>query len=141
MCNPALIQIVDAQVTQKTPAEYLLIVAPEFKDIDYTGALEVAELRIPAGLCGDKRPLLVAYLAAHTLALANPMLASANILSVTEGGTSTTFKNSQSSTKNGEFGLTTFGQAYDSISRACVMGVMVRDSAYQLYPGYPYGIY
>ncbi len=138
MCIPAL-PIIKEQVIQKTPTEWFIIIAPELKNIDYTGALEVAELRVPAGLCGDKRPLLVAYLAAHTLALANPMLSSANIRSVTEGAVSTTFKNSQSSTKDGEYGLTTYGQVYDSISRSCIMAVTTRDSAYQLYPEYPYG--
>lgn len=54
-----------------TVEEILVIIAPELADYDSAGAIAVAELEIAPGLCGNKRPLLVAYLAAHIITIGN----------------------------------------------------------------------
>jgi hypothetical protein len=56
-------------VASSTPAEIIAVIAPEFANIDSSGAIAIAEMQIAQGLCGDKRPLLVAYLAAHILTM------------------------------------------------------------------------
>lgn len=140
MCiNTDLSVVAIPGVIGKTPGEYFIIIAPEFKDIDYSGAIEVANIQIAPDLCGAKRPLLVAYLAAHTLTIANPTgLASGSLSSVTEGGTSITFKNGQSSNKSTGLSSTKYGEEYDRLSRGCIMSVRTRSGACFDY-GLPYG--
>jgi hypothetical protein len=110
-----------------TPAELLVIIAPEFKDIDYSGAITVAEMQIAPNLCGDMRPLLVAYLAAHVLTIANPTGgSSANIASITEGNTSIKYENMQAVIQTTGLSDTTYGREYDRLSRGCVFAARTR---------------
>jgi hypothetical protein len=110
-----------------TPAEYLVIIAPEFKNIDFVGALQVAELQISAGLCGDKRPLLVAYLAAHVLTIANATGGSAgNISSYTEGGASIKYEITKTSLDVSGLSDTKYGRELIRIRSGCIMPVRTR---------------
>ncbi len=110
-----------------TPSELFVIVAPEFKDIDYTGALMVADMEIAQGLCGDKRPLLVAYLAAHILTVANRNGgSSASISALREGGVSVQYENTKSVIQSIGLSDTSYGREYDRLRRSCTMAVRTR---------------
>lgn len=123
-----------------TPAELFIIIAPEFKDIDFTGAISVAEMEIGQGLCGDKRPLLVAYLAAHVLSIANPTGgARGNIGSITEGDTSIKYENVKSNITSTGLADTIYGREFDRLRRGCIMAVRTRICDLVAYPGSIYG--
>jgi hypothetical protein len=110
-----------------TPAELFVIVAPEFRDIDFTGAIMVADMEIGQGLCADKRPLLVAYLAAHILTIANPSGgSSANIGSLTEGGTSVRYENMRAVIQTTGLSDTSYGREFDRLRRGCIFAVRTR---------------
>ncbi len=131
---------IEVRVIRQTPGELFIVIAPEFKDIDYAGAITVAEMQIATNLCGNMRPLLVAYLAAHILTIANPTgVASGALASVTEGGTSIAFKSGQSSTKSTGLSSTKYGDEYDRLSRGCIMSVRTRDSLCNNFGGYYFG--
>lgn len=88
------------------------------------GAIDMAELQVGAKLCGDKRPMLVAYLAAHILSLSQRSLGAAgSVTSLSEGGLSVGFG---SSGVMGSLSQTTYGQEYDRISKGCIFSPRTR---------------
>jgi hypothetical protein len=106
-----------------TPAQILPTIAPELVG-DQSAVIAIAEMQIAPGLCGDKRPLLVAYLAAHIATLAARGGVSGGVSAMTEGSLSVSFGGSM---KDG-LGATAYGQEYDRLSRACVFAAGTRAS-------------
>ncbi len=110
-----------------TPAELLIIIAPEYIGINVTGAIEVAEMQIALDLCGDKRPLLVAYLAAHILTIGGKAGgATGDLASLKEGGTAVSYKSSKPSIESTGLSDTSYGREYDRMSRGCVFAARTR---------------
>jgi len=110
----------------QTPAQILPVVASEFVGVDATDIIALAELQVAPGLCGDKRPMLVAYLAAHMLTIANRQGGAAgSVTSVKEGQLAETYGNAGASHSPG-IGATSYGQEYDRMSRACAFSVRTR---------------
>ena len=107
----------------QTPAEILPVIAPELTG-DRSAVIVLADMQIAPGLCGDKRPLLVAYLAAHIATLAERGGASGGVASMTEGSLAVSFGGAM---KDG-LGATSYGQEYDRLSRACVFAAGTRMS-------------
>lgn len=111
----------------KTADELLIIIAPEYSSVDVSGAIEVADMQIAIGLCGDKRPLLVAYLAAHILTVGGKAGgATGDLSSLKEGGTAVTYKSSKASIETTGLSDTSYGREYDRLSRACVFTARTR---------------
>lgn len=109
-------------------AAILAIIAPEFDGVDLTGAIAIAELQIGVGLCGDKRPLLVAYLAAHILTIARRKLgAGGDVRSLKEGGLSIEYSSGSAKIITG-LSNTSYGQEYDRISKGCVFTPRTRNT-------------
>lgn len=106
-----------------TPAEILPTIAPEFALIDADDAIAIAEMQIADGLCGDKRPLLVAYLAAHILTMGKRGGAAGSVTSLKEGQLSIGYG---STGIMGSLGQTGYGAEYDRLSRACVFAARTR---------------
>ena len=98
-----------------TPAQILPTIAPELTG-DQSAVIAIAEMQIAPGLCGDKRPLLVAYLAAHIATLGQRGGASGAIASKSEGALSVSFGGAMKDGLN----ATSYGAEYDRLSRACV---------------------
>ena len=114
-------------------ADLIPTIAPEFADsAELQGAIDVAEMQIADGLCGDKRPLLVAYLAAHVLSVASRKGSGGPVTSLSEGGLSIGFG---SSGIMGSLSQTSYGQEYHRLSRACVFAPRTRVKASQIPPG------
>jgi Protein of unknown function (DUF4054) len=110
-----------------TPAELIIVIAPEYASIDVSGAIDVAEMQIATGLCGDKRPLLVAYLAAHILTIGGKAGgATGNLSSLKEGGTAVTYKSAQAAIETTGLSDTSYGREYDRLSRGCVFAARTR---------------
>lgn len=96
-------------------------IAPEFTLVDVTGAVEAAEMQIADGLGGDKRPLLVAYLAAHILTIARRSGAGGGVAALKEGDLSINY------TGSGEgIMATSYGAEFDRLSRGCVFAARTR---------------
>lgn len=99
--------------------DILLEIAPEFAGEDLSGVIAIAELRIRPGFCGDKRPLLVAYLAAHIKAMA---VRSSNkdgaISSLSEGGLSISYNTANIDVDN-NYTSTSYGREYEILERSC----------------------
>lgn len=109
-----------------TPAQWIPIIAAEFATVDLSGAISAAELRIRDGLGGDKRPLLVAYLAAHIYTVAIRSSGGTGAISkVSEGGVSIEYDNGTNSKIIQRHSSTTYGKEYDSMSDDLVIGAMV----------------
>jgi len=106
-----------------TPAQILPTIAPELTG-DRSAVIAIADMQIAPGLCGDKRPLLVAYLAAHIATVAARGGVSGGVSGMTEGALSVSFGGAM---KDG-FGATSYGQEYDRLSRACVFAAGTRAS-------------
>ena len=107
-----------------TVEEILAIIAPELADYDASGAIAVANMQIAPNLCGDKRPLLVAYLAAHIITIGNRANgATGSIASVTEGKTSITYGTSQLDIPSSGLSDTSYGREYDRLRRGCVVAI------------------
>lgn len=106
-----------------TAESLLLIVAPEFTGVDASGAISVAEMQIADGLCGDKRPLLVAYLAAHILTMSKRGGDVGAVTGLKEGQLSINYG---STGTTGSLGQTGYGAEYDRLSRACVFAARTR---------------
>ena len=85
-----------------------------------TGLIELAELRVGASFCPDKRNYLVAYMACHMFTLANRNGDSGFITGRTEGDLSVTYANTQGSSSGNELDLTSYGKMYLSLCRGCV---------------------
>ena len=111
-----------------TPADILIIIAPEYVgNPNATGAILVAEMEVAPGLCGDKRPLLVAYLAAHILTVGGRTAGSSgDIASVKEGGTAISYNNTTPEISTTGLSDTSYGREYDRISRGCIFAVRTR---------------
>lgn len=111
-----------------TPAALLPVIAPEFADVDASAAIVVAEMQVGENLCGDKRPLLVAYLAAHILSLGSRSGLSSGaagaVTSLSEGSLSIGFGGA--SGVMGSLGQTSYGMEYDRLSRGCVFAARTR---------------
>ena len=109
-----------------TAAELLPVIAPEFAG-DQSAAIAVAEMQVGVGFCGDKRPLLVAYLAAHILTLGKRSggagRAAGSVTNMTEGKLSIGFGGSG---MIGSLGQTSYGTEYDRISRGCTFTARTR---------------
>lgn len=107
------------------PADILPTIAPEFAGIDATDMIALAELRIAPNLCGDQRPLLVAYLAAHMLTMAarNGSGGAGAVTSLKEGQLAIGYA---STGTIGALGSTSYGSEYDQMSRACVFAARTR---------------
>lgn len=106
--------------------EIFQLIAPELSsDLNLVeDAVTLAELQVGADLCGDKRPLLVAYLAAHLLSLTNRKTGSSGSLtSLSEGNLSLGFGQSG---LMGSLGQTVYGVEYDRLSRGCIFAVRTR---------------
>ncbi len=111
-----------------TVEEYILIIAPEFTGVDLTGAISIAELRIAPNLCGDQRPLLVAYLAAHILTEANRSIGvDSNIDSMTEGNLSIHYSNVSVDVNNSYTG-TRYGREFETMLKGCIIKPMTSSS-------------
>jgi mevalonate kinase len=101
-------------------ADLLLVIAPEFDNIDTSGALAIAEIQVGVNLCGDTRPLLVAYLAAHILTIAQRASGSGgDITSITEGHASITYSSGSAKITTG-LSRTNYGQEFDRLSKGCI---------------------
>jgi hypothetical protein len=111
----------------KTPVEWIAIVAKEFADSDLLdGAIEAAELLIAPDLCGDRRSLLVAYLAAHllTISLAYDGAIGA-ISSYKEGDVAITYNNGKSGIDSSDYNTTSYGRMYNQIASSCVIPIVM----------------
>lgn len=110
-----------------TPADLIPTIAPEFAGVDASAAIAVAEMQVGPNLCRDKRPLLVAYLAAHIMSLGNRTAqaggASGEVSSLSEGQLSISFG---ASGVMGGLGQTAYGVEYDRLSRGCVFAARTR---------------
>jgi hypothetical protein len=110
-----------------TPAELLIDIAPEFASIDTSGAITVAEMQIAPDLCGDKRPMLVAYLAAHILTRGRRAGgATGSIASITEGDVTVTYVNKKGFIETTGLSNTGFGEEFDRLRRGCLVAMRTR---------------
>lgn len=109
-----------------TASEIFDLIAPELaSSINKTNALDLAEIQIKANFCGDKRPMLVAYLAAHILSLSlRGSSAPGSLNSISEGSLSLSF--SGSGNVLSALGQTQYGVEFDRLSRSCVFSVRTR---------------
>lgn len=109
-----------------TASEIFDLIAPELlSNINKTSALDLAEIQIKADFCGDKRPMLVAYLAAHILSMSlRGSAAAGSLTSISEGSLSLGFSGSGS--VMGALGQTQYGVEFDRLSRSCVFAIRTR---------------
>ena len=106
------------------PEELIPVIAAEFACKDATQAIQLAEMQIAPNLCGDRRPLLVAYLAAHIMSLAQRTGgAGGQVTSLSEGALSMGFG---STGIMGSLSQTSYGIEYDRISRGCIFAARTR---------------
>jgi hypothetical protein len=84
------------------------------------GLIQLAELRVGASFCPDKRNYLVAYMACHMFTLASRNGDSGFITGRTEGDLSVTYANTQASSSGNELDLTSYGKVYRELCRGCV---------------------
>lgn len=104
-----------------TAAELLQTIAPEISGLDAFAAIGVAEMQVGINVGGDKRPLLVAYLAAHVLTLAQRRGAAGSVSGMSEGSLSISYGG------GGEgLGATSYGAEFERISRGCVFASRTR---------------
>lgn len=108
-----------------TPADLIPTIAPEFADVDTSAAIDVADMQIGPNLCGDKRPLLVAYLAAHILTIAGREGRSGGVSSLSEGGLSVAFGR-VNPMGDSNLETTSYGAEYLRLSRGCVFAPRTR---------------
>ena len=112
-------------------ADILVVIAKEFSDLpeaEIQGAIDVADRQIAPNLCGDNRPTLVAYLAAHVLTIANKAGgATGDVASISEGHKSITYSNSTAEVRS-SLSKTSYGQEYSRLSRLCVFSARTRVS-------------
>ncbi len=107
------------------PATLLPVIAPEFAGVDLPAAIEVADMQIAPGLCGDKRPLLVAYLAAHILTIGKRKGTAGGVSSVKEGNLAISYSGASGSAGD-SLGATSYGAEYDRLSRGCAFAARTR---------------
>lgn len=97
-----------------TPAEIIPIVAPELVgNAQLAGAIGLAEEQVSVRHC--RRSLAVAYLAAHTLTLAQRGGRGGAVASETEGSLSRSF----SSTSSEGLSQTAYGKELERLNRQC----------------------
>jgi hypothetical protein len=111
----------------ETPVEEIIpVIAPEFGCRDTSLVIEIAEMQVGENLCGKKRPMLVAYLAAHILALGERTGgAGGSVASLSEGALSVSFGTTG---VMGSLGQTSYGIEYDRLSRGCIFAARTRVS-------------
>ncbi|MBE0434617.1 MAG: DUF4054 domain-containing protein [Methylomicrobium sp.] len=110
-----------------TPTEILSVIAPTLaKSANAGDAVALADMQIGAKLCPDKRPMIVAYLAAHILALSNIGETTGgvggSISAMSEGQLSLSFGNGA----NGGLLSTSYGVEYDRLIRGCIFAPRTR---------------
>ncbi len=108
------------------PAAILPVIAPEFAAVDATDQIAVAEMQIATGLCGDRRPMLVAYLAAHILTLGQRGGVSGPVTAQAEGQLSESY--GATAMAKDSLASTSYGAEYDRMSRACVFAPRTRSA-------------
>ncbi len=114
-----------------TAQEILAAIAPEFASIDPSGALTIADKQIAPNLGGDQRPMLIAYLAAHILTIANKHNGATGAMSsISEGNVTATYITAGSKVKSSGLSTTSYGQEYDRLSRACVFAAVTCGNNY-----------
>ena len=106
------------------PAAILPVIAPEFAAVDATDHIALADMQIAAKLCGDKRPMLVAYLAAHILTLGQRGGVSGPVTAQSEGQLSESY--GMAAGARDALSSTSYGAEYDRMSRACVFAPRTR---------------
>ena len=111
-------------------AEKLVTIAPEFAEVAIADMITLADLQIANNLCNnvEKRELIVAYLAAHMLTIANRKLGAAgDVQSMSEGRLSIAYTNGTSDIKTG-LSNTSYGKECDRLAKSCVFPAMTRVS-------------
>lgn len=111
-----------------TEKEIFELIAPQLLEDEEAvdDAIKVANIQIAEGFCGDKRPLLIAYLAAHLLVLAQRQGgASGSLSSLSEGQLSVGFTQSGADL-GASLSQTLYGAEYDRLSRGCVFAARTR---------------
>lgn len=103
------------------PALILPVIAPEFDGVDASDVLDIADMQIGAGLCGDKRPMLVAYLAAHILTISKRAGVSGGVSALSEGQLSINYGGSSEGLH-----ATSYGAEYDRLSKGCTFAARTR---------------
>lgn len=109
-----------------TPAEWIPVIAAELATVDLSGAISAAELRVVERLGGEKRSLLVAYLAAHIYTVGARAAGSTGAISkISEGHASIEYTNGQNNSPTQGLSSTIYGQEFDALRRDLVLGVVV----------------
>lgn len=105
------------------PATILPVIAPEFAGVDAANAIAIAEMQVADGLCGDRRPLLVAYLTAHILTMGNRQGSAGGVTSLKEGNLSITYG---ANAGGDNLQSTSYGAEYHRLKRACTFAARTR---------------
>ena len=85
------------------------------------GLIQLAELRVGASFCPDKRNYLVAYMACHMFTMGNRNGDSGFITGRTEGDLSIRYNDNQTTlSQGGSLDTTTYGRLYKELCRDCV---------------------
>lgn len=111
-------------------ADKLQIVAPEFNGADNSGMIDIAELQVATNLCGggERRDLIVAYLAAHMLTIANRKLGAAGeIKTMSEGRISIAYENG--TTDRAGLSSTSYGREYMRLISSCIFSMTIRNNS------------
>lgn len=104
-------------------ADLIPVIAPELVDNpNLAGAITIAEGQVAADRC--QYDLAVAYLAAHTLTLANRSTIGAggvagSVTSLKEGSLSIGFSSGGSSSSSDPLSSTSYGQEYQRVTQQC----------------------
>ena len=86
-----------------------------------SGLIEIANDRVGASFCPDKRNYLVAYMACHMFTMANRNGDSGFITGRTEGDLSIRYNDNQTTlSQGGSLDTTTYGRLYKELCRDCV---------------------
>lgn len=110
-----------------TATDILDLIASQFaSNPDKQDFIDLADRQIKKGLCGDRRPELVAFLAAHYLTLAQRGGASGTIDSMSEGQLSISYSHSNAEYINNSLDSTSYGQEYDRLSKQCILAIRTR---------------
>lgn len=102
-----------------TVDDIVAVIAPQLVGQDLTGAIELAQMTLAQGVCDDKRDMLIAYLVAHILTLANRGNGSAQDISAIKEGALSISYGSAMQGYAGDYGATSYGQRYLMLLRAC----------------------
>lgn len=111
------------------PADIIPVIAPELVG-DMSDFIAIAEMQVAPGLCGDMRPVLVAYLAAHTATLGQRGGNAGGVSSRKEGQVSVGFAGAGAGLH-----ATSYGMEFERMARACVFSAGTRATYEQLSKG------